>query len=112
MKKLEPLTKGKAGWKKRLVEILILETMGRATTPHTGWVIYQKIKHKIQYGSYSNGDAICEIMGSLSQKGYLEKVESDYDGDYRYIPIRFKDRVKLGVSPSTKVRDIKPGEQV
>ena len=77
MRKLGPLTKGQLGWRKRLVEILILETMDSATEPLTGWDVYMLIHYKLPHGRYSSGIVICEIMKSLSQEGYLRKVGLD-----------------------------------
>ena len=82
--KLEPIEKGKSGWKKRLVEILILETMSRTTLPNTGWCVWQKIKSEIKHKSYSDGKIICEIMKSLSERGYLEISGSESCSDCGY----------------------------
>ena len=73
---LQPIEKGQRGWKVRRLDMLIMETMDRATQPNTGWDIYQKIKRDISV----DGDYICLRMKALSDRGYLQMV-GDADPD-------------------------------
>jgi len=77
---LTPIPKGQKGWKVRRLELLIMEAMGRATKPNTGWGIWQKIKRI----SATDGDTVCLRMRSLSDRGYLIVNGSDPDCGYFY----------------------------
>jgi len=70
------IERGHYGWKKRRKERLIMEAMGRATKPNTGWDIYQKVKRTL--GSWS-GEECCELMMGLTDAGYLRVVGNDDD---------------------------------
>ncbi len=75
---LKPLPKGTKGWKIRRLEILILETLARATQPNTGWDIWQKIQRK----NSASGNDIEITMHSLSRRGYLTITGHDDDCFY------------------------------
>ena len=77
---LEEIEKGKHGWKVRRLEILIMESMQRATKPNTGWDVYQKLKRKVS----TSGDEVCTRMKSLSDRALLRIVGNDNDCGYMY----------------------------
>lgn len=79
---LEPIEKGQPGWKKRRLQITILEVVSRSTTPQTGWDIYQKLRKKKNYSV--DGNDLCIKMNSLCEMGYLKRV-GHYDCDSQYI---------------------------
>jgi hypothetical protein len=79
---LEPIPRGEIGWKMRRVEILVMESMQRATTLQSGWHIWQKIQHKTGVGGFC-GDDICTLMHNLEKRGLLEIRGCD-DGDFLY----------------------------
>lgn len=78
---LPEIKRGLPGWKKRRKEHLIMEAMGRATTPQTGWHIYQKVNRTL--GSWS-GEECCELMMGLADAGYLKVVGNDNDCGWLY----------------------------
>lgn len=80
--KLEEIEKGKPNWKKRQLQNKILETLGRATTPQTGWAIWQKIRKQTS----AQGNDVCIIMKSLCEQGHIKHVGYD-DQDSLYIAI-------------------------
>lgn len=77
---LQHLPKGVMGWKVRRLEILIIETMQKATQPNTCWNIYQKIKRK----DPAHGEEIGLRMQSLARRDRLEIIGHDDDGDCLY----------------------------
>lgn len=77
---LQHLPKGVMGWKVRKLEILIMETMQRATQPNTCWDIYQKINRK----DSAQGEEIGLRMQSLARRERLEIIGHDDDGDCLY----------------------------
>ncbi len=76
---LKPLPEGTKGWKVRRLEILILETLARATQPNTCWDIWQKVQRK----NSASGKDIGTTMHSLTLRGYLTITGRD-DGDCFY----------------------------
>ena len=78
---LQPLSKCVMGWKVRRLEILIMETMQRATKPNTCWDIYQKINRK----NSAQGGEIGFRMQSLARRERLEIIGHDNDGDCLYM---------------------------
>ena len=77
---LAEIQKGEKGWKVRRLEILIMETIQRASQPNTCWDIYQKIHRKL---SCSPEDVGHRMLG-LVDKGYLVTKGSDVDCGYFY----------------------------
>ena len=65
--------KGEHSYKSNKLQREIMFRMITATTPQTGWHIYQKVNRLFSSG----GDQICRIMFQMSKKGYL--VVSGYD---------------------------------
>ncbi len=90
---LKPLPEGTKGWKIRRLEILILETLARATQPNTGWEMWQKIQRK----NSASGKDVEITMHSLSRRGYLTITGLDDDGDCFYT-------LKINMELSTKVK--------
>ena len=78
--KLEPIPKGKIGWRVRRAEIAIMESMHRATTGQSGWAVWQKINRA---EPRFNGDDLHIVMSSLEKRGYLE-ICGCSDGDLLY----------------------------
>ena len=76
----EDIPIGNPFWKKRQRELLIMQVMGRATTPQTGWDIFQKIKKFNGMG----GDEACSLMLSLAERGYLRIAGRNDDCGYIY----------------------------
>ena len=81
MSELEPITKGLQGWKTRQIEIAILDRMGKSTTPQTGWHMYQKLRKTYPLDGYQ----FCARMISLSEKGFLTIVGTDYDCGHEFV---------------------------
>jgi len=73
---------GAQGWKKRQFEIIVLETVKRATKPQSGWGVFQKLNKKKIY-TY-RGKEICVIMYALYKRGYLEHMGFDRERDSIY----------------------------
>lgn len=68
------------------LKAFIVDAMGRATTPQTGWCIYQKSRRK--FGG-ADGARFCEIMYEMEQAGELDFVKYNIDGDSVYsLPIK------------------------
>lgn len=80
MSDLPVIAKGEKGWKVRRLEILIIETIKRATQPNTCWDIYQKIRKKIS----TTPEEVGHRMIGLTDKGYLKTNGSDVDCGYFY----------------------------
>ena len=74
------IPKGNTYWKKRQRELLIMQVMGRATTPQTGWHVFQKVK---RFNGMS-GDESCSLMLGLAERGYLRIAGNDNDCGYMY----------------------------
>ena len=77
MKSLEAIPKGTIGWKNRRLEILILETLERATVPHCKHRMWQKLQRKVT-ASY---DDIYNAMARLELRGYLIHCGLDDEGE-------------------------------
>lgn len=77
---LPEIAKGEKGWKARRLEILILDTLSRATQPNTCWGIYQKIHRKLSV----TPEEIGHRMLGLVDKGFLITKGSDVDCGYFY----------------------------
>lgn len=71
----------KALFKRAKLQNLIVSGVIRATTPQTGWSIWQKIKTKTS----ANGDQVCREMFALCYDGVIKRVGFDADGDSQYI---------------------------
>ena len=69
--------------KKAILTKMILIGVERATTPQTGWAIYQKIKRKIS----TDGNDICVRMHSMYQEGLIKHVGHDVDGHSLYVEL-------------------------
>ena len=78
---LPAIDRGLPGWKKRRKERLIMDAMQRATTPQTGWDIYQKVNPTL--GSWS-GDECYELMMGLTDMGLLKVVGNDDGCGWQY----------------------------
>tara|TARA_R110002153_G_C13332612_1_gene498572 strand:- start:8004 stop:8261 length:258 start_codon:yes stop_codon:yes gene_type:complete len=76
----DEIERGKPYWKKRQRELLIMQVMGKATKPHTGWHVYQKIRGF----SSMTGHEVCELMFGLLNDGFLIIAGSDNDCGYLY----------------------------
>ncbi len=63
-------------------EIYIMKIMSRATTPQSGWHIYQKMKRIVK--NANDGDYILGLMMGLVEKGYLKRVDSDEQLGYLF----------------------------
>jgi len=66
--------------KKDKLDKLIMKSMGRATTPQTGWDIWQKIKHKTS----AQGNDVCVRMSGLCDSGKIARIGYDKDHDSVY----------------------------
>lgn len=80
---LSEIPRGERGWKKRRQELQILTLMARATTPQTGWHIWQKMRRSGTERGFS-GDDICMLMVGLAESGHLRIVGSDPDCGHKY----------------------------
>lgn len=80
MSKLPAISKGEKGWKVRRLEILIMETIARATQPNTCWDIYQKIHKKLSVTPEDVGHRMLWLV----DKGLLKTAGSDVDCGYFY----------------------------
>jgi len=82
IKIIKPIEKGQRGWKRRAQEILIIDILKDATTPHTGCDMYQKFaKRKL---SPPSDDELSLLMQSLYRRGYLKLVGTDVDCGYQF----------------------------
>lgn len=70
------------GYKKRKIEIIIIQMVSRSTTFQSGFAIYQKLG-KINIHKYQRNDVCC-IMYDLYQRGYLIHKGFGKDGDSVY----------------------------
>ncbi|MCG7945872.1 MAG: hypothetical protein N0C84_05945, partial [Candidatus Thiodiazotropha taylori] len=78
------IQRGQYYWKKRRKERLIMDAMHRATTPQSGWRIYQKVSRgRDSLGTWS-GEECCELMLGLKEAGYLKIVGCDNDCGWLY----------------------------
>lgn len=81
-KTLTPIKKGLIGWKRRAQEILIIDILKNATTPHTGCDMYQKfVKRGIPA---PNETELSLLMQSLQRRGYLKLIGTDVDCGYQF----------------------------
>lgn len=78
MSELLAIPKGEKGWKVRRLEILIMDTIRRATQPNTCWDIYQKIHRKLS----ATPEEVGHRMLVLVEKGFLKTAGSDVDCGY------------------------------
>lgn len=69
------------GWRNRRKERLIMKTICRATTPQTGFDIFQKLKGTL--GSLT-GEECCTLMLDLADAGYLKVVGHDDDAGWQF----------------------------
>ena len=74
-----PIEVGLQGWKKRDIEIRVIQMVRRSTTPQSGWTIYQKLAKK-NIRLYS-GKEICIMMYDLYKRGYIEHAGFSKDSD-------------------------------
>ncbi|AOV18812.1 hypothetical protein BJI67_16365 (plasmid) [Acidihalobacter aeolianus] len=76
------LPRGTPGWRRRRQERQILEVMARATTPQTGWDVYQKLRRR---GRSWSADECCTIMLALVGSNHLKIAGQDPDCGWRYV---------------------------
>jgi len=69
--------------KKQMLSEMIIFGIDRATTPQTGWSIWQKIKRKTS----ASGNDICIRMNSMCEEGFIKRVGHDNDGDSLYVKL-------------------------
>lgn len=69
--------------KKEKLTKMISIGINRATTPQTGWAIFQKIHRKISI----SGNEVCIRMNSMCNEGLIKRVGFDDDSDSLYVKV-------------------------
>lgn len=71
----------KALFERAKLQNLIVSGLIRATTPQSGWVIWQKIKNKTS----ADGERVCREMVDLCRDSVIERVGFDVHGEALYV---------------------------